>query len=147
MKLISGYLVAVLVAYLFGAVFVSQGNIAAVIEMGFQITLEQRFDAILHDISNMYDIYLLLIAIALMIALPIAALIIPRFLRFRLIVYVLAGFFAMIVTHLLLKAVLGVSGIAPTRDLIGLIAQGVSGGIGGMAFHFTTKSSFRNDKY
>ena len=76
MRIISSYLLAVLVAYTTGAVFVSQGNIAAVTSMGFEISLEQRFEAMLHDIANMYDIYLMLIALVFLIALPVAELII-----------------------------------------------------------------------
>ena len=141
MKLISGYLLAVLVAYVSGAVFVSQGNIAAVSAMGFEITLGQRVDAMVHDVSNMYDIYLILIAIGLMIALPVAALIIRSFPDLRLIGYVSAGFITMIAIHVILKAVLGLSGIAPTRDVIGLIAQGLSGAMGGLVFHYMTGRS------
>jgi hypothetical protein len=31
--------------------------------------------------------------------------------------------------------VFGISGIAPTRTLIGLLAQGLAGGVGGYLFH------------
>ena len=141
MKLILGYLLAVLVAYVSGAAFVSQGNIAAVSAMGFEITLAQRANAIVHDVINMYDIYLILVAIALMIALPVAALIIRRFPDLRLIGYVSAGFVAMIVIHAVLEAVLGLTGIAPTRYVMGLIAQGVSGAMGGLVFHYMTGRS------
>ena len=146
MKLISGYLLAVLVAYVSGAVFVSQGNIAAVSAMGFEITLGQRVDAMVHDVSNMYDIYLILIAIGLMIALPVAALIIRSFPDLRLIGYVSAGFITMIAIHVILKAVLGLSGIAPTRDVIGLIAQGLSGAMGGLVFYYMTGRSTQKEE-
>jgi len=146
MKLISGYLLAVLVAYVSGAVFVSQGNIAAVSAMGFEITLGQRVDAMVHDVSNMYDIYLILIAIGLMIALPVAALIIRSFPDLRLIGYVSAGFITMIAIHVILKAVLGLSGIAPTRDVIGLIAQGLAGAMGGLVFHYMTGRSTQKEE-
>ena len=146
MKVISGYLLAVLVAYVSGAVFVSQGNIAAVSAMGFEITLGQRVDAMVHDVSNMYDIYLILIAIGLMIALPVAALIIRSFPDLRLIGYVSAGFITMIAIHVILKAVLGLSGIAPTRDVIGLIAQGLSGAMGGLVFYYMTGRSTQKEE-
>ena len=145
MKLIFGYLLAVLVTYLVGAVFVSQANIAAVIAMGYEITAAQRVDSVLHDISNMYDIYLILIAVAFVIALPVAASITCSFPGLRLIGYVLAGFVALVATHVILKAVLGMSGIAPTRDVIGLIAQGVSGALGGLVFHFMARRSMQKD--
>ena len=41
---------AVLAAYILGAIFVSQGNIASVIALGFEVSGGQRIDAALHDI-------------------------------------------------------------------------------------------------
>ena len=143
MRIISSYLLAVLVAYITGAVFVSQGNIAAVTSMGFEISMEQRFEAMLHDIANMYDIYLMLIALVFLIALPVAELIIRRFPELRLVGYMSAGFVAMVAIHVILKAVLGLSGIAPTRELFGLLAQGIAGALGGFVFHYVNSSLFR----
>ena len=138
MKLISGYLLAVLVAYTLGAVFVSQGNIAAVTAMGFEVSLAQRFEAAFHDIGSMYDIYLALIAISLLIALPLAGIIILRFPLVSVVGYTSAGFFALIAIHVILKAVLGLSGIAPTREIAGLFAQGVAGAVGGLVFYYVS---------
>jgi len=143
MRIISSYLLAVLVAYITGAVFVSQGNIAAVTSMGFEISMAQRFEAMLHDIANMYDIYLMLIALVFLIALPVAELIIRRFPELRLVGYMSAGFVAMVAIHVILKAVLGLSGIAPTRELFGLLAQGIAGALGGFVFHYVNSSLFR----
>ena len=143
MRIISSYLLAVLVAYITGAVFVSQGNIAAVTSMGFEISMAQRFEAMLHDIANMYDIYLMLIALVFMIALPVAELIIRRFPELRLVGYMSAGFVAMVAIHVILKAVLGLSGIAPTRELFGLLAQGIAGALGGFVFHYVNSRLFR----
>ena len=143
MRIISSYLLAVLVAYITGAVFVSQGNIAAVTSMGFEISMAQRFEATLHDIANMYDIYLMLIALVFLIALPVAELIIRRFPELRLVGYMSAGFVAMVAIHVILKAVLGLSGIAPTRELFGLLAQGIAGALGGFVFHYVNSSLFR----
>ena len=138
MKLFTGYLLAVMVAYTLGAVFVSQGNISAVTAMGFEVSLPQRFEAAFHDIGSMYDIYLALIAISLLIALPLAGAIILRFPPLSLVGYASAGFFALIAIHVILKAVLGLSGIAPTREIAGLFAQGVAGAVGGLVFYYVS---------
>ncbi len=140
-KTLVGYLAAVLVTYVLGAVFISQGNIASVVQMGFDVTAAQRFDAMLHDVLNMTDIYLPVISISLLIALPVAALIIMRLPNLRLVGYTLAGVVALIAVHLIIKAVVGFSGIAPTRTIIGLLAQGLAGGAGGLLFHFVTIKS------
>ncbi len=138
MKVVGGFIVAVLVTYLFGATFISQGNIAAVIDMGFDIIMAHRLDAVVHDITHMYDLYLPLVTIGLLIALSVAGGIIRFVPNLRLIGYVSAGFVGMIALHVIMKAVLGLSGIAPTREITGLIAQGIAGGLGGYAFHLVS---------
>ena len=63
---------AVLAAYILGAIFVSQGNIASVIALGFEVSGGQRIDAALHDILHMTDIYLPLVTVSLLLGLPVA---------------------------------------------------------------------------
>lgn len=139
MKIILGFFTAVAVTYFAGASFISQGNIAAVTGMGFEVTAAQRMDAWVHDVTHMYDLYLGVVTVGLLIAFPVAGLIIRFVPNLRLIGYVSAGFVGMIALHVIFKAVFGASGIAPTRELTGLIAQGVAGGLGGYAFHLVSR--------
>ena len=88
------YSAAVLMAYLVGCLVISQGNIAAVTGMGFEITLSQRWQTAIHDIANMTNLYLPLIAVAYLIALPVTAGVIrvasaPRLLAMRTCLIVL----------------------------------------------------------
>lgn len=138
MKAVAGFLAAVLTTYVLGAAFVSQGNIAAVIGMGFEITFAHRLDALIHDITHMYDRFLPLVTIGLAIGLGVATGIIRLFPDLRLVGYVSAGFVAMIALHVIMKATLGLTGVAPTRELTGLLAQGLAGGLGGLVFHWLT---------
>lgn len=138
LKLLLGYLLAVLGTYVLGVIFISQGNLAAVSGLGMDIA-GQRLDAFMHDLANMRDLYLPLVAVALLLGLGVAAGIIRFVPRLRLLGYVSAGFVGLIALHLLLKAVLGLSGIAPTRELTGLLAQGLAGALGGLSFHLVTK--------
>ena len=133
-KTLGSYVAAVLIAYIFGALFISQGNIAAVTSLGFDVSMAQRLDAMAHDITNMTDIYLPLVAISLLLGLPVAFAIVRKNPHLRTLGYVLAGFMALLAMHVIMKAVLGLSGIAPTRSLWGLLAQGIAGGIGGYLF-------------
>ena len=133
-KTLGSYVAAVLIAYIFGALFISQGNIAAVTSLGFDVSMAQRLDAMAHDITNMTDIYLPLVAISLLLGLPVAFAIVRKNPHLRTLGYVLAGFAALLAMHVIMKAVLGLSGIAPTRSLWGLLAQGIAGGIGGYLF-------------
>jgi len=71
-RTLGSYIAAVIVAYCFGALFISQGNIAAVTGLGFDVTMSQRLGAIIHDVSGMTDIYLPLVAVSLLLGLPVA---------------------------------------------------------------------------
>jgi hypothetical protein len=133
-RTLGSYIAAVIVAYCFGALFISQGNIAAVTGLGFDVTMSQRLGAIVHDVSGMTDIYLPLVAVSLLLGLPVAFAVVRKNPHLRMIGYVSAGFVALLAMHVIMKAVLGLSGIAPTRTLWGLLAQGVAGGIGGYLF-------------
>lgn len=137
-RIIGGYAAAVLATYVFGAIFISQGNIANVIGMGFEVSVAQRFESMLHDVSNMTDLYLPVVAVSFVIALSVAAIIIRFYPGQRLVGYTLAGFAALIAVHVLVKTVFGISGIAPTRTIVGLLAQGLAGAIGGYVFHLVT---------
>lgn len=133
-RTLGSYIAAVIVAYCFGALFISQGNIAAVTGLGFDVTMSQRLGAIVHDITGMTDIYLPLVAVSLLLGLPVAFSVVRKNPHLRMLGYVSAGFVALLAMHVIMKAVLGLSGIAPTRTLWGLLAQGVAGGIGGYLF-------------
>jgi hypothetical protein len=130
-----GFLAAVIAAYVLGAIFVSQGNIASIVAMDFDVSVAQRFDTALHDVTNMTDIYLPVIAVSYLISMPVATFLIKYAPQLRMLLYVLAGATGLLVIHLILKLVLGISGIAPTRTLVGLIAQAIAGGVGGYLFH------------
>lgn len=132
------FFAAVIGAYILGAIFISQGNIANIIALGFEITMAHRLDAALHDVTHMTDIYLPLIAVSFLIAMPVATLIIKYVPNLRLIGYVLAGAAGLVAIHVILKMVLGISGIAPTRTVVGLVAQAIAGGVGGYLFHLVS---------
>jgi hypothetical protein len=138
MKVIGGFIAAVIVTYILGALFISQGNIGAVVGMGFDVTLGDRVDAAIHDLTHMYDLYLPLVTIGLLIAFLVTGIILRFVPNLRFVGFVLAGVVGMIALHVIMKAVLGLSGIAPTREIMGLLAQGVAGGFGGYAYYALT---------
>ena len=131
----SSFLVAVIAAYLLGAIFISQGNIASVIALNFDVSLAQRFEAALHDVTNMTGIYLPVIAVSYLLAMPVATFIIKYLPQHRMILYIAAGAAGLITIHIIMKLLLGISGIAATRSVIGMLAQAVAGGVGGYLFH------------
>lgn len=134
-KSIVAYLLAVLATYVVAVILVSQFNIHRVIEMGYAITFAQRLEAGLHDLLGMVNIYLPVIALGMLIGLAFTGLLLLRFIRSPLVLYPLAGFAALIAIHLILQSVLGLTGIAPTRTLLGLLSQGFAGALGGYVFY------------
>lgn len=132
---VGSFLAAVIAAYVLGAIFVSQGNIASIVAMDFDVSVAQRFEAALHDVMNMTAIYLPVIAVSYLISMPVATFIIKYAPHLRMILYVLAGAAGLVAIHVILKLVLGMSGIAATRTLVGLLAQAIAGGVGGYLFH------------
>ena len=141
-----GYVAAVIVAYVLGAIFVSQGNIGSVVALGFDITIAQRIEAAGHDIANMMDIYLVLVAVSLLMGLLVAKVVIRVYPNMSFSIYVLSGFLAMIALPVIMNVVLGVSGIAPTRFPLGLFAQGIAGAVGGCVFWRLTETRLRLDR-
>lgn len=142
-RIVGSYLAAVISTYLVGVIFISQGNIANVVAMGFQISIAQRLDAVVHDLTHMTRIYLPLIAVSMLISLPVAAMIIKYAPHLRPIGYILAGITGLIAIHLSIQMTFGISGIAPTRTLIGLLAQGLAGGVGGYLFHLLSAENHK----
>ena len=66
---------------------------------------------------------------------PVAYAIVRKRPHLRLIGFTMAGFVALIAIHVIIKAVVGISGVAPTRTLLGLLCQGIAGGVGGYLFY------------
>ena len=137
-RTIGAFLVAVIGTYILGVLFIGQGDLANVAEMGLTVEFSDRLDTLLHDLTHMTAIYLPLVTVSSIIAFSVAAAIIRLTPNLRLIGYVSAGFVALIALHLIMKMVLGLTGVAPTRTIMGLIAQGAAGAFGGYLFHILT---------
>ena len=130
-----GFFAAVIAAYVLGAIFISQGNIASIIALDFDVSVAQRFEAALHDVTHMTNIYLPVIAVSYFVSMPVARFIIKYVPQQRAILYALAGAVGLVAIHLIMKMVLGLTGIAATRTVVGLLAQAIAGGLGGYLFH------------
>ncbi|MFN2328183.1 MAG: hypothetical protein ABR612_04650 [Chromatocurvus sp.] len=138
LRALKAYIVAVFIAYLLASVAASQVILAQVTAMGVAVSLTDRLSASLHDLLGLASSYLVLIAVAFALAMPVAAGLHRLLPRQRALFYTLAGFLAIVALHLIMKAVLGVSGIAATRSLPGLLSQGAAGAAGGLCFHALT---------
>ena len=137
-KVVGAYFIAVLVTFLFGSIFATQFILGNLQDMGMDVTFAVRFSTTLHDLAGLSAIYLPIIAISFIISLPVAAGIIRFVPNLRLVGYVLAGAVGMVAIHLVMKAVLGMTGIAATRTVLGLLSQGMAGAFGGYLFYRLT---------
>ena len=138
-KTIGAFLVAVIGTYILGVLFIGQGNLSNLTDMGLSVEFGDRVDTLLHDLTHMTAIYLPLVSVSSLIAFPVTAGIFRRKPSLRLIGYVSAGFVALIAMHVIMKMALGLTGVAPTRTLLGLLAQGIAGAFGGYLFHRLTQ--------
>lgn len=102
--------------------------------MGMDVLFIERLQATGHDMLGMATSYLPLMLLAFIVALPIAAGLNRWLPRGRGALYTIAGFTAVVALHLIMKAVLGLNGVAAVRELHGLLLQGLAGGIGGYLF-------------
>lgn len=134
-RIFAAYLGAVMVTYLLAATAATQSVLASLEAMGVAVTMGERLSTTGRDLIGMFPAYGAIIAIALAIALPIATTI-ARFLPgWRAFGLVAAGVVAMTVPHLLMREFLEISPVAATRTVVGLLVQGLAGGVGGYAFY------------
>ena len=135
LRLLNAFLAAVVIAYLLASILFTQTILATVQSFGLEVSFAQRLGATWHDIIGMASSYLLMLLVAFLIALPVAARLARLIPSRRALLFTLAGFVAVVALHVILKSVLGVSGIAVTRTLAGLIGQGLAGALGGYVYH------------
>ena len=140
-RALKAFFPAVLLAYVLGTALATQMILGNVQELGLAVSLTDRAAATLHDIMGMASSYLLLILVAFIFALPVAAALARWMPAQRALLFAMAGFAGIVALHLIMKALLGVTGVAATRTLAGLLGQGVAGAVGGLCFHWLSRPS------
>jgi hypothetical protein len=134
-RAILAFFPAVLAAYLVASLLATQTILHRLGEMGMPVTLREHVQASLHDLVGLLTSYLPLILLAFLLALPIAAGLSRLLPRLRVVFFTLAGALAVICIHLIMRQVLGLNGIAATRETPGLLLQGGAGFFGGYLFY------------
>lgn len=138
LRLVAAFLAALAATYLIGSVIATQFVLQEVVALGPAVPWSVRLDTTGRDLVGLAGSYLPLLAVALLLALPVDAGLARLVSAARPAWYLAAGFVAVLALHLIMKAVLGVTGIAATRSLAGLLAQGAAGMIGGALFQALT---------
>lgn len=134
-RVLKAFFPAVLLAYALASVIFTQSILAAVQSMGLDVSAGIRLVTTFQDLIGMATIYLPLILVAFVLAMPTAYGLTRLLPGHRAFLFTLAGFVAIVALHLITKAVLGISGIAAARTLTGLLGQGLAGAVGGYCYH------------
>jgi hypothetical protein len=130
LRALGAYGLAVVVTYVCAAIAATQSVMSRLGDMGVDVDFALRLQTTLQDLSGMV-LYLMLIAVALAIAFPVAALV-SRFLpRWRSLGYPLAGGVAILALHFILNQALNITPVPAARTTLGLAVQALAGVLGG----------------
>lgn len=135
---VGAFLLALAATYVTAAAAATQAVMTSLAGMGVDVSLADRLATTLADQVGMFALFAPLLSIALGIGFAVAALVCHWLPGWRRVGYVTAGFAAVVVMHLLLRAVLDVTPVAAARTIVGLTIQGLAGALGGQVFYLVT---------
>ena len=144
-RVILAFLAAVVVAGVLAATASTQFVLAELSGLGVAIPLGARLSMTAQDIVGMGTLYFPIIAVAFLIAFPVAALIV-RFLLpgWSIVGFTLAGFVAILSALLVMIAIFGLVPVAGARSIPGMLAQCLAGAAGGYFFARLVQSAPRD---
>lgn len=134
-KIILAGIGAVVMAAGLGSVIQTQFNLAAIERLGAPVSAAQRLEATLHDLANFGPTYAVPVALAFVVALPLAAglnRLLPG--NPRAATYALAGALAVLALVVVIDAALPATIIAATRSALGKLLMTLAGAAGGWTF-------------
>lgn len=129
------FLPAVIIAGILGSVLQTQFNILAISSIGPTIDLQTRLDATWHDLLNFGPLFTIIVAVAFLIALPVAHFIV-RIQRRQFIAWcAVAGAVSLWATFLIANHFAPMPTlIAATRTTVGTLFMTFSGLVGGFVY-------------
>lgn len=133
-RLVMAWIAAVLSAAALGSVVQSQFNMAAIVSLGVAVTPRQWIGVTLQDLVGFAPLWAVVVAAALLIAFPLAALLARRMPEARMGVYFLAGGVGVMCALVIMAEVLPVTMVAAARSPFGMALMALGGGVGGVVF-------------
>lgn len=130
-RLVLAWAIAVVVAAALGSLVQTQINLAALAELGADIGAGERWAASIHDLIHFTPLYGALVAVAFLIAFPVAGGLSRWQPAMRSLWYNLAGFFSIWTMLVVMNQALPITGIAAARSLTGVLALSLAGAIAG----------------
>jgi len=135
LRLISAYVIGVIVSFVLGSVIGTQMVLHSVQSMGLAVSWSSRLATTGSDIAGLSASLMPLMALILTIGWAVTDWVSLRVIRYRhTAAFALMGASCILILHPLLNMVFGVDAFAPARTLAGLIAQGFAGAVGGLCF-------------
>jgi hypothetical protein len=138
-KIVPGFVLAVIVATVLGSIAHTQFVLAGLTELGIEIPVSDRLSTTMHDIAGMGPMFGLIVAIGFLVAMAAAALVYRYARTQRYLVYGVAGAVALAVALTAMGTVYEITPIAGARTALGFIAQMIAGALGGLAFARVTR--------
>ena len=131
---ILAFIVAVAVAYLASVVLSAQVALGEVASYGLSASFTQRVETSFLDLVGMLRMYLPLVAVSFLVAMPVSAVAlkwvpVPRWLG-----YVIGGALGLWALHMIMFAVFGIHAIPATRFTSGMASQALAGALAGYLF-------------
>ena len=138
-KIVLGFVLAVIVATVLGAIAHTQFVLAELTGLGIEIPISDRLSTTIHDIVGMGPMFGLIVGIGFLVAMLAAALVYRFAGTQRYLVYGVAGAVALAVALTAMGMVYEITPIAGARTTTGFIAQMIAGALGGLAFARVTR--------
>lgn len=131
---LGAWLLAAVITAALGSVVQTQFNMNAIVALGVPVSPLERLAATGADLLHFAPVWLVLVGVALLIALPVASLMGRRLPARRRLLFVLAGGSGVLVLILTLNTLAPMTIIAATRSPIGTLGMALPGLAGGWLF-------------
>lgn len=132
--LIAAFVASVATAYVLSVALSAQVALQEVASYGISPSLAVRIETVWFDLAGMLRMYLPLVAVTFLVAMPVSALAlkfvpVPRWLG-----YVIGGAVGLWALHMIMFWVFGIHAIPATRFAAGMASQAIAGAIAGCVF-------------
>ncbi len=128
------WLAAVIVVTLLGSMVQTQFNLARITALDVAVPWLVRIETTLFDLGHFAPIWAAIMALAMVIAMPVAGLIARRWREYRGLLYSLAGFVAVFVALTVVNAMLPVTPVGAARTWPGLVSMALPGALAGWVY-------------
>lgn len=133
-RTVLAWALAVLSAYALATLAATQSVISRLDGMGIPVSFAERLSMSAQDLLGMSSLYLPLIAVALLLAWPVAGWLGRRSPEKRTLLFALAGGTALLCIHLALNWSFDITLVAVARTPLGLLSQVLAGAAAGYVY-------------